>query len=141
MLLRCYILTTPYKETCYVLVYSEFIICCTCLSLYSMTLCAGQVMTLKWKRYILMSLIHRLELEGGTILVGEFQGFKGRPRDTQTLSFANRSAVSQMVMTHRQGWINNIFGEYNHLDGVRDPFRNFPSLRILGRVHLLVRHR
>ncbi|KAG0562417.1 hypothetical protein KC19_9G144300 [Ceratodon purpureus] len=57
----------------------------------------------------------RLELEGGTILVGEFQGFKGRPRDTQTLSFANRSAVSQMVMTHRQGWINNIFGSPNVL--------------------------
>lgn len=63
-----------------------------------------------------MSWTHRLELEGGKIVVGEFQGFKGRPRDIQTLSFASRSAVSQMVMSHRQGWINNIFGEPNHFD-------------------------
>jgi hypothetical protein len=74
-------------------------------------------------------------------VVGDFQGFKGRPCDTKTLSFANRSAVSQMVMTHRQGWIDNIFGEYNHRDRVRDPFRNFLSLFMLARVHLSVYHR
>lgn len=66
----------------------------------------------KQLRYILSTAPtwDRLELEDGKIVVGEFQGFKGRSSDTQILAFAKRSSVSQMVMTHRQSWINNIFG-------------------------------
>lgn len=52
----------------------------------------------------------RLELEDGKIVVGEFQGFKGRSCDTRILSSVKRSAVSRMDMTHRQGWINQLFG-------------------------------
>lgn len=52
----------------------------------------------------------RLELEGGKIVVGEFQGFKGRSSDVEVLSFAKRSNVSHMVMTHQQSWLDNLFG-------------------------------
>lgn len=58
-----------------------------------------------------------MELESGRIVIGEFKEFKGRPEDAEVLAFAKRSSVSNLSMTHRRGWMDNLFGKH-HLFGV-----------------------
>lgn len=52
----------------------------------------------------------RLELEGGKIVVGDFQDFQGPPEDLVALKFVKRSAVSHLTMVHCRGWVRNIIG-------------------------------
>lgn len=56
--------------------------------------------------------IDRLELDGGKIVVGDFQSFQGQPEDQATLKVATRSAVKVLAMTHRRGWASQVMGEY-----------------------------
>lgn len=56
--------------------------------------------------------INRLELDGGKIVVGDFQSFQGQLEDRETLKVATRSAVKVLAMTHRRGWASHVIGEY-----------------------------
>lgn len=56
--------------------------------------------------------LDRLELDGGKIVVGDFQSFQGQPEDRETLKLATRSAVKALAMTHRRGWASHVLGEY-----------------------------
>jgi hypothetical protein len=61
--------------------------------------------------FLTLPFYNRLELEGGKIVVGDFQDFQGRPEDLAALKFVKRSAVSHLTMVHCRGWVRNIIGK------------------------------
>jgi hypothetical protein len=61
--------------------------------------------------FLTLPFYNRLELEGGKIVVGDFQDFQGPPEDLVALKFVKRSAVSHLTMVHCRGWVRNIIGK------------------------------
>ncbi len=61
--------------------------------------------------FLTLPFYNRLELEGGKIVVGDFQEFQGPPEDLVALKFVKRSAVSHLTMVHCRGWVRNIIGK------------------------------
>lgn len=98
-----------------------FYLFCACKCILHGAQLSGYEFLKGWEVNDVLYWARRLELEQGKIVVGEFQGFKGRSSEAEILSFAKRSTVRHMVMTHQQSWINTIFGEFLHLDWVHSP--------------------